>query len=59
QHYGPGGEYVVGLEPISGGMAECGVPAGELAPGQRKRYNCRLAVLAEGRAIRRFVRRWG
>ena len=59
QHFGPGGEYVVGFEPLSGGMTGCGVPAGSLAPGQRRQYDCRLRVLSDDRAIRRFVRKWG
>jgi len=59
QHFGPGGEYVVGLEPISGGMAGCGVPAGRLRPGQGKAYDCRLTVLADSAGIKKFVRQWG
>ena len=51
--------YVVGLEPISGGMTGCGAPAGSLAPGQTKTYECALSVLTDPRELRRFIRRWG
>ncbi len=59
QHFGPGGEYVTGLEPISGGMPGCGVPAGELAPGQTRTYDCHLTVLDEPGRLKSFARRWG
>jgi len=59
QHFGPGGEYVTGLEPVSGGMEGCGVPAGELDPGQMKTYNCSVKVLDEPRELNSFLRRWG
>jgi len=59
QHFGAGGEYVVGLEPVSGGMAGCGVPAGELAPGGTRTYGCTLRVLDDPRKLEAFVRRWG
>ena len=59
QHFGPGGEYVTALEPISGGMAGCGVPAGVLQPGQRRTYDCSLTVLTHPRRIRAFLARWG
>ena len=59
QHFGPGGEYVSAIEPISGGMDGCGVPAGQLAPGETKTYDCDLSVLNEPRKLASFVRRWG
>ena len=59
QHFGPGGEYVTALEPISGGMDGCGVPAGELAPGETRTYDCRLTVLDEPRRLKSFASRWG
>jgi len=58
QHYGPGGEYVVGLEPMSGGMG-CGVDVGELAPGQTRCYDCTLTVRTDKKALREFIRAWG
>ncbi|MDY7011374.1 MAG: DUF4432 family protein [Planctomycetota bacterium] len=54
QHFGPGGEYVTALEPISGGMG-CGVPAGHLNPGQSRTYDCKLTVMTEPRD---FMRKW-
>jgi len=59
QHFGPGGEYVVGLEPISGGMTDCGEPAGELAPGEKRTYDCTLSVLTDPRELKGLIRRWG
>ncbi len=59
QHFGPGGEYVTGLEPISGGMDECGVPAGKLDPGETRTYDCRITVLDNPTIISRFIKRWG
>lgn len=59
QHFGPAGEYVTGLEPISGGMEGCGVPAGRLDPAQTKTYECCLKVLDEPGQLRSFLRRWG
>jgi hypothetical protein len=59
QHLGPGGEYVMGLEPLSGGMDAPGAPAGELAPGQTRQYDCTLKVLGRPEEIQRFVRNWG
>jgi len=58
-HFGPGGEYVVGLEPISGGMAGCGVGAGRLAPGESRAYDCWLKVLTGDRKVGAFLKRWG
>ncbi len=59
QHFGPGGEYVVGLEPVSGGMAECGAAAGVLAPGEVRTYDCTLRVLTDPRRLAGLIRRWG
>jgi len=59
QHFGPGGEYVMGLEPISGGMSGYGVPAGLLRPGETRTYDCSLRILTDSEELRRFVRRWG
>jgi len=59
QHFGAGGEYVVGLEPCSGGMVGLDVPPGELAPGQTRTYECALKVLADVAPLKAFVRRWG
>lgn len=59
QHFGPGGEYVVGLEPTSGGMAGCGVPAGALAPAASRTYDCYLSVLDKPRDLASFQRKWG
>lgn len=59
QHFGAGGEYVTALEPISGGMAGCGVPAGRLLPGQIKTYDCCLTVLSDARRLKSFLSRWG
>ncbi len=59
QHFGRGGEYVVGLEPVSGGMTGCGVGPGLLEPGESRTYECTLTVLDEPGPLRRFVRQWG
>ncbi len=59
QHFGPGGEYVTGLEPISGGMEGCGVPAGSIKPGETRTYDCVIRVLDDPAQLRGFVRRWG
>jgi hypothetical protein len=40
-------------------MPGCGVPAGELAPGEMRTYDCTLSVLDNPRALAKFVRRWG
>lgn len=57
-HFGPGGEYVMGLEPLSGGMG-CGVGVGRLEPGQVREYDCTMTVLAEPQALKDFARKWG
>ena len=58
QHLGPCGEYVVGLEPISGGM-HCGVDPISLDPGGTRGYDCTLEVLTDPAELKRFVRTWG
>ena len=58
QHFGPGGEYVTALEPISGGMG-CGVPAGKILPGKTKTYDCTLNVIADPKDLKAFIRKWG
>jgi hypothetical protein len=58
QHFGAG-EYVTGVEPFSGGMGEAGLPAGELASGETRDYDCTLTVLSEPAALAEFVKKWG
>ena len=58
QHFGPGGEYVMALEPISGGMG-CGVPAGQLQPGQSKTYDCTLTVITDPKDLKAFMQKRG
>ncbi len=58
QHFGPGGEYVTALEPISGGMG-CGAPVGKILPGKTKTYDCTFTVLTDPKNLKAFVRKWG
>lgn len=58
QHFGPGGEYVTGLEPFAGGMG-CGIPIGSLQPGETRPYDCTIRVLDGAKAIKQFEQQWG
>ncbi len=58
QHFGPGGEYVTALEPISGGMG-CGAPAGLLQLGDTKTYDCTLTVMTDPKDLKTLIRKWG
>jgi hypothetical protein len=58
QHFAPGGEYVTGLEPNTGGMPGDGHEAGSLAPGEVKDYQCTIRVLEDADELRRFEEQW-
>ncbi len=53
----PCGEYVTGIDPLSGGMDGCTVPAGELKPSQTKCYDGVIRVIDQERQLQRFIRR--
>ena len=57
QHFGMN-EYVLGLEPLSGGMEGHGKEL-MLSPGERREYTCSLRVLTEKRSLKELVDRFG